>query len=299
MQHLVGRTPQAVQQPGTRWQLASVRAACAWLQKCALSSVSRLLRRCQISLKRSRDYLRSPDEHYVAKLTDITTTLAQVAASKGRLVLVFLDEFSFYRQPTASVDWCRVGATTQPLARRSHRSDTCGRIVGALNALTGKVTTRVTSKMTIPQLVQFWSDLRTQYPTAEKIYVVLDNWPVHFHPDVLAALEPQATRWARKTPSNWPTQPSAKAKRLNLPLQLLPLPTYASWCNPIEKFWRKLQQEVLHLHREADDWQALREKILLFLKQHETASQELLRYVGLTNNAKLFGAVFAPNASPT
>lgn len=279
--------------------MASVRAACAWLQQRSLSGVSRILHRCQISLKRSRDYLRSPDENYAAKLTDITTTLADVAQSQGRRVLVFLDEFSFYRQPTASVDWCRARAATQPLARRSHRSDTCGRIVGALNAVSAAVTTRVTSKMTIPQLVQFWSDLRAQYPTAEKIYVVLDNWPVHFHPDVLAALEPQQTPWEMKTPSNWPPQPQRKSQRLHLPIQFLPLPTYASWCNPIEKFWRKLQQELLHLHRDADDWQALKEKILLFLTQHATASPELLRYVGLTKNSKLFGAVFAPNASPT
>ena len=37
-----------------------------------------------------------------------------------------------------------------------------------------------------------------------------------------------------------------------LPIQLVPLPTYASWCNPIEKLWRQLRQELLHLHRFAD-----------------------------------------------
>lgn len=27
------------------------------------------------------------------------------------------------------------------------------------------------------------------YPAAEKIYLVMDNWPVHFHEKVLAALK--------------------------------------------------------------------------------------------------------------
>jgi len=29
---------------------------------------------------------------------------------------------------------------------------------------------------------------------------------------------------------------------------LVPLPTYGSWTGPIERLWRWLKQEVLHLH---------------------------------------------------
>lgn len=79
-----------------------------------------------------------------------------------------------------------------------------------------------------------------------------------------------------------------------LPLQLLPLPTYASWCNPIEKLWRKLQQEVLHLHRWATAWATLKEKMPAFLDQYDGVSPDLLRYVGLTENSKLCGALFTP-----
>ena len=225
--------------------------------------------------------------------------LEAAAASAGRRVVLFLDEFTFYRQPTNSVAWCRAQRDVQPRAERSHQSDTCGRIIGALNALTGATTTRLSSQITIRQLVQFWQALRAQYPDAEKIYVVVDNWPVHFHPDVLAALEPQETPWPLKTPAHWPSTPSAKAQRLQLPIQLLPLPTYASWCNPIEKFWRKLRQDLLHLHRWAAEWPTLKEKIQAFLDQFREASPDLLRYVGLTANSKLFGALFVPKASPT
>ena len=30
-------------------------------------------------------------------------------------------------------------------------------------------------------------------PQAERLYIALDNWPVHFHPDLRAALPPQLT----------------------------------------------------------------------------------------------------------
>jgi len=76
------------------------------------------------------------------------------------------------------------------------------------------------------------------------------------------------------------------------------LPTYASWCNPIEKLWRWLQQEVLHLHGHAGDWPQLKAKIQDFLDHFREGSVELLRYVGLTENSKLFGALFAQKARP-
>jgi transposase len=281
-----------LQQPGTRWQLSTIQAACDWLKERTVSCVSRTLKRLGIHFKHSRDHVHSPDVNYVEKLADIVAALEAAVASDGRLIVVFLDEFSFYRQPTGARNWCVIGAKHQPLAERSHHSDTCGRIVGGLNGLTGQTLTKMASKITVPQLVAFYKELRQAYPEAETIYVVQDNWPVHFHPDVVAALQPQQTRWEFKTPPSWPKEPSDKAKKLALPIQFLPLPTYASWCNPIEKFWRKLQQELLHLHRDAEDWPTLKEKIKEWLARFREGSKDLLRYVGLTENSKLYGALF-------
>jgi hypothetical protein len=240
----------------------------------------------------------SPDLHYLEKLADILQALQAVIHSDGRLVMVFLDELSFYRQPTLARDWGLIGRRHLPLAERSFKSNTCGRIIGGLNATTGQTQTLMASQIGRTQLVKFWQVLHQAYPQAAVIYVVVDNWPVHFHPDVLAALAPQRTRWELKTPASWPTEPSPRARRLALPIQLLPLPTYASWCNPIEKLWRWLQQEVLHLHRHAGDWPQLKAKIQDFLDRFREGSVELLRYVGLTENSKLFGALFAQKARP-
>jgi transposase len=252
-----------------------------------------VLDRFGIGLKRGRDHVHSPDLHYVEKLADIVTALEEAVNSNGRVAIVFADEFSFYRQPTLARDYYEVGGRRQPLARRSYRPDRVWRIVGGLNALNGKTTSLMTSKVSLSQMVKFLRALREDYPRAKVIYLVVDNWPIHYHPDVLAALAPQQTRWELKVPASWPTEPSPKAKRLNLPIQLLPLPTYASWCNPIEKLWRWLKQELLHLHRYADDWQRLKQKVKEFLDRFRKGSKELLRYVGLTPNSKLYGAVLA------
>lgn len=117
-----------------------------------------------------------------------------------------------------------------------------------------------------------------------------DNWPVHLHPDVLCALEPQerlypvefSPSWKQKQPS--PSVQRRKKKPEPLPIQTVQLPTYASWCNPIEKLWRWLKQDLIHLRHYAHDLDQLRGQIRTFLDAFATRSQELLHYVGLSSN---------------
>jgi hypothetical protein len=65
-------------------------------------------------------------------------------------------------------------------------------------------------------------------------------------------------------------------------LQLEPLPAYAPELDPDEKLWRKLQQELLHLHRLADQLDELRTQVTTYLDQFAGGSRDLLRYVGLS-----------------
>ncbi len=105
------------------------------------------------------------------------------------------------------------------------------------------------------------------YPDAERIYVVQDNWSIHAHPDVLAAVA-------------------------ELPqIEIVWLPTYAPWLNPIEKAWRWLRQDVLKLHRLAHDWPTLRQRVTAFLAQFADGSQALLHYVGLLGEGKYARAI--------
>jgi len=288
--HIVRRAPQQFGEERSRWTLEALPRVCSWLEGLTAAGVWQVLRGLDIHYKRGRSYVHSPDPDYLAKLSDVCFCLALAQRFPERFVLLFQDEFSYYRQPTLAADYEQVG-TCQPLARRSYRSNTVWRIVAALDALTGQVHYAQHHRTGLPQMVAFYQQLRRAYPYQEVLFLVQDNWPIHFHPDVLAALVEQDCPWPIRVPPNWPLEPSASAQRLRLPIQLLPLPTYASWTNPIEKLWRKLQQERLHLHRHADTWNELKNWVGTFLDQFVQGSVDLLRYVGLTLRSRLFGPV--------
>jgi hypothetical protein len=198
-------------------------------------------------------------------------------------VVCLLDEVTLARQPSNAPAYAAQGRR-QPLARRSHRTDTAHRVVAALDARTGRVHWLRRTKITVATLVQFFRGLVAAYG-GRPVVVVLDNWPVHFHPDLLAALAPQTTPYPFPRPRHWPTEPRpaacAKWGHLQLPIQFLPLPTYASWLNPIEKLWRWLRQTVVHLHPWADNLTALWRAVAAFLDRFAAGSPDLLRYVGL------------------
>jgi hypothetical protein len=266
--------------------LAALRAACPWLWVWTDAGMQQVLRRLHISWQRARSYIHSPDPDYAAKLANVQAVRMLARQAPRQVVVVYLDEVTIERQPSLASTYApRGGGPAQPRARLSHTSNTLTRVVATVDHETGQVVYRRATKITIATLVQFFQDLRAAYPEAERIYVVLDNWPVHIHPDVLVALEGQETRHLRPLPPSWSSTPSAKAIKqwgqLQLPIQFVPLPTYASWCNPIEKLWRKLRQELTHLHPWADDLQQVRAEIDRFLAQFATGAPDLLRYIGL------------------
>lgn len=254
---------------------------CSWLNLTTVSGLSQLLKRVGISYKQGRDYVHSPDPDYEAKLSMIELMRLRSYFDSQRYPFLYLDELTYYRQPTVSRAYESQGRE-QPLARRSYKSDNHFRVLGALNAMSGQLSYRQRKITSIPCFTGFWYQLRDDYPQAEEIYVVVDNWPVHFHPDVLAPLQDQNFPFPPKLPASWSSlSTSTKAKQDNLPIQLLCLPTYASWLNPIEKLWRWLKQDVIHLHRLSGNWPQLRERVDEFLVQFSDGSDELLRYVGL------------------
>jgi hypothetical protein len=277
---VIRRDPHTLGYCRSRWSLALLHEACPWIRVSTAGGLSQICHRLRIRRKQSRAYLHSPDRHYLDKLSRIELARLRAWYDPDRVVLLYLDEFTYYRQPTLAQTY-ELAGSSQPLAYRSYASDTPARIVGALDAISGRVLYRQQSRITLACLRTFWQDLRNAYPAATIIYVVVDNWPIHYHPDVLAPLQPQAFPWPPTLPASWPTAPRDSIAQDQLPIQLLSLPTYASWLNPIEKLWRWLKQEVLHLHRLSDQWEALKERVTTFLNQFANGSPELLHYVGL------------------
>ena len=284
---MVRRAPRLVGVDRTRWTLATVGAVVPWLADHTVGGVGRVLDALAIVLKRGRDYVHSPDVAYTAKRTAIAASLDTARASEGRVVALFLDEVTLHRQPSLAPAYAARGRE-QPLAERSYRRDATTRIIGTLDALDGRVVCRRRHTLDIPALVGFYREVVATYPQAHRIEFILDNWPVHFHPDLLVALQPQACPFPFPRPGTWPTDPSDDAVRkwghLQLPIHLVPLPTYASWLNPIEKLWRWLRQEVVHLHPWADALPTLYAEADRFLARFTHGApdcHDLLRYVGL------------------
>ena len=117
------------------------------------------------------------------------------------------------------------------------------------------------------QLGLFARQLDATYPDADRIVLVEDNWSIHQHRDVLAVVA-------------------------SLPrLEIVWLPTYAPWLNPIEKLWRKLRQEVLRQHQLARDWDGLLARVRAFFTSYATGSEDLLTYVGLRGDGLLAQAI--------
>jgi len=220
--------------------------------------ISRILKRMKFSRKQALMFIRSPDPAYASKQAAIEAALAEAAQQPGQVIVLYLDELTYYRRPSKAPAYAPWGHD-QPLALQTPSSNTQTRIVGTLHALTGQVSYLQRSKVGKAALVTFYAQLRQTYPQAARIYVVQDNWPNHKLPEVLAAMAHH-----RITP--------------------LFLPTYASWLNPIEKLWKWLKQRVIHLHPFAIDLEELRKRVRDFLDQFLAGSLDLIRYVGLLSD---------------
>jgi putative transposase len=95
------------------------------------------------------------------------------------------------------------------------------------------------------------------YPTATRLTLVHDNWLVHRHPDLLDPLQADPR------------------------VQVLFLPTYAPWTNPVEQVWRLLKADVLHLHELTDEWSRLQHIVAAWLAQWDQPSPTWRKAVGL------------------
>ncbi len=172
------------------------------------------------------------------------------------MALLFEDESSFYRQPSQGWLWASLGRR-QPKMRYSHSSNTLMRVVGFLDATIGRVLSWDFPAVKVDRLARCIRQMSQAYSQAETIYLAWDNWPVHEHPLVKAALE-KDTR-----------------------IHVLPLPTYAPWLNAAEKLWRLVRQEVSHAHPWCDQFGIFRQAIADKLAEFSHGSKRLLTYCGL------------------
>ena len=240
----------------SRWWLDGIRQAVPWLTSVSLPGIWKLLERFDLVYKRGRRYVHSPDPEYLSKRARVRWAWHEVQHDPERCVLLYQDELTYYRCPTVFCDYTLAGSDA-PRANQGTGYNTSRRIAGCLDAYSGRLISWQRSAFDHPTFLRYLLAVQARYPKAEHLYIALDNWPVHFQPDVLAALQ-------------------------NSKITLLFLPTYAPWLNPIEKVWRKLKQEILHLHRYRSRWKDLQERVEAWLIQYDRPAPDLLHYVGLS-----------------
>lgn len=222
------------------------------------SGVWRRLRRWEISWKAGRPHLISPDSEYESKCAAIAAALTRALLDPLHVRLLFLDEMSFYRRPAPGREWHEQGrgGHMQPTAPQAPGPNTRRRIIGALDACDGRVTSLTRSSMQTRAILKFLRQLRTAYGSGIHLILVWDNWPPHHQEDVCALA-------------------------VELDMEILYTPTYAPWTNHIEKLWKKVRRDVLWLHRFSDAWVELRRRVNQYLETLDRPNPELLRYVGL------------------
>jgi len=237
-----------------------LRQVVPWLQQqehlISLPGLCKLLQRLRVSYKRGRRHVHSPDLDYDKKLAVIAQAQEQCRREPGRFVFLYGDELTFFKLPRVGFGYAGTGCKG---LKATGTGTQLRRIAACLDITTGAVLARQRSKFTVQEMYYFFRFVEKHYPQAERIYIAVDNWPVHFHPFVLESLQQQRSR-----------------------IHLLRLPTYAPWTNPTEKVWLKLSREVLDQHPFGLDWKGLQQAIADWFALLEHGSPSLLHFVGLS-----------------
>ena len=188
--------------------------------------------------------------------------LKEAAVNPEKVVVLFADESSFYRQPSQAWLWASMGRR-QPKVRYTSGANTVMRLLGLMDAAKARVKVWDFPRIGGKEVARCFRKIGALYPEAETIYLVMDNWPPHLHDTVKEALASEPR------------------------IRVLFLPTYAPWLNNIEKLWKWLRQRVEHVHPWCDDFRVFREHILAECTSLGAGSPELRRFCGLD---RLFSA---------
>jgi hypothetical protein len=92
--------------------------------------------------------------------------------------------------------WVLAAPALRPVAQLAGPNNKQWRMIGPLNALTGQVDYLDAYTVVWAKVIAFYRQLVQAYPNPRRIYVVQDDWLIHTHKELLAALDgmPQIER---------------------------------------------------------------------------------------------------------
>jgi hypothetical protein len=206
--------------PFSAWSLSKLAdyvVAAGVVTTVSRESIRQILRAARISWQAAKTWKASPDLDFITKMHRVLDLYDHPPAD-GRVVCA--DEFGPRNlQPRPGRAW---RPARHPVRLRASYSRTGGvrHMIAALDLASGKICYRIRQRKRWQEFLAFLKLLRQRWP-AQKLYVVCDNFSLHKHAKV--------TSWAA-------------ARNVDLVF----LPTYASWLNWIEPEFAALRYFALN-----------------------------------------------------
>jgi transposase len=162
----------------------------------------------------------SPDPDYESKRARIEELQCQAEA--GEIDLYYEDEIDLALLPTITRCWCKRGHQRKiETPRKNQKRYGAGLIhwvSGKLYWATSEHKDNALFRSVLSQVLEPAEGVKRR-----KIYVVIDNYRIHFAKPVLALLAAHSDQ-----------------------IELVTLPTYSPQLNPVERFWKHLRRQVTH-----------------------------------------------------
>jgi putative transposase len=184
-------------------------------------TVRQWLRRADVVWRRPRPVLRRQDPERAAKLQHLRQLLLTLPADE---TAVFQDEVDVNLNPKIGCQWMRQGAQAEVVTPGDNEK--CY-LAGSLHWRTGALITTTGAKRDGALFVAHLHDLRRRRRRYKVIHVICDN--AKFHYDCWAVWE--------------------FCHRYGDRVQLHFLPKYAPECNPLERVWWRLHEQITRNHQ--------------------------------------------------
>jgi transposase len=190
----------------------------------SVSTMSRLLSRLRIGLKRPKPIVECPWKkgRRTRRLRELRRLVENLPTDE---VVLYLDEVDIHLNPKIGPDWTRRGRQKEVLTPGCNEKRY---LAGAWNPKTRRLTYVEGARKNSLLFLNLLHKLVTKtYPNAKRIHIILDNYGIHDSQQVRLALK------------------SATAEKLQLHF----LPPYCPDHNRIERIWKDLHDNVTRNHR--------------------------------------------------
>ena len=217
---VAGARPDSLGEPFTRWSLPKLSAYLRARGICAISPahLGRLLAAAGLSFQRTRSWKASPDPDYEAKAARVLALYER--APEAGAVNSFDQMGPISLRPTHGTSWAR---RRRPERHRAtfNRRHGIRYGFGALDVHADRLRLRLMRRRRGQDTLSFMRQIRLCYPRRIRLYWIQDNLSANWTPDIREFADQNN-------------------------IELVPLPTYASYLNRIEAHFRPITEFVVN-----------------------------------------------------